>query len=252
MKVQTCAGIEPVEPSATMQEDMLRDQIAFQRRLGILDEKLSPLHPAFGSYSDVSRAIHNLDMARHEASEAYDMLEGGWKHHKTQPGEVDAEELLLELIDVLKFVFNACLQLGIEPSAHGVAKVVSSSGERKYVAIEWRHVWNTGAAAADADVNGIMSQYSHADGAHGPVWVKRTATRVNMLTSTIAAVADTLRKYLASGGERVPGAAGYVYSEIVPWLCGAAASIPGVTPELFYAAMKHKTKIINRRFDEGY
>lgn len=254
MNVQSCRGYAVIT-AADPQEDMIRRQITFQRRLGRYDDRLSILHPEHSRFTHVppQMIIHHLDMGLHEAHEAYDMLEGGWKHHKTNPKEPDLEEVLMELVDVMHFVINAYIFMGGQPTGRDVAAAVNVSREDRtpYMKIELSHVWSIGVGAWDKDAVALNNSYSHEDGAHGSDVTKQLATRVLRLIYAIQEVASTLRQFPLEEGS-VPRAPGFIYKSIVPWICAAAAAIPGMTHQLFYSAFVHKNDINHARQDNNY
>ena len=116
---------------------------------------------------DHRRAVHMLDMAVQECSEAWDLLEGGWKHHKKNPKPTDWAEVKMEIVDVFVFVINAQL--------YGTARNVGD-GDFFF-------------SAKDEEL------YGHGAGAHGDDRSKKIATYVNGLRTKLVMAADFARRY---------------------------------------------------------
>lgn len=244
MNVQPCAiGVDLIDLVEDPQAKMIHRQIEFQcsqygaHRI----DKLSDLPSS--PWCEPSLVCHHLDMARHEACEAYDMLEGGWKHHKRNPKPADANEVLMELIDVAHFVYNAYIFMGGCPEAQLVAMCLNRSKDRlAALRMGLAEAWHL---SEQAWINSPhVRLWSHSDGAHGDDWEKFCATRVNFLISQIEQTCRTIRDGIAAGHvHQLTPASGFVYAEIVPWLYAAARSVPGTTEQVFYSYFMHKNNI---------
>jgi len=253
MKQQLCGNFDVTELPDDAQQIMIDLQILFQRRLGKYDPRLSKLHPTEKSFTDHKKVMHNLDMALHEAHEAYDMLEGGWKHHKKNPVEPDWDEVLMELVDVLHFLYNAYIFMGGMSSGEDVARSINACTNlnEPYRTIELRHVWPIGTTAWDKNRRNFVIKYDYGDGAYGSDATKECATRVLRLIYAIQETASTIKDVVSASGFLSP-ASGFVYYDTVPWVMAAAASIPGCTPKHLYSAFLHKNNINNKRQDNSY
>ena len=252
MDVQFAGMFQMVEPPKDPQSDMVLRCRRFQESIGKWDGRIT----AYGAmpFCRPDLMLHHLDMGIQEASEAWDMLEGGWKHHKTKPKPADEFEVLSELVDVAHFVFNAYLYAGGEPDADSVAVLAArSKQELKLPTIGIEEVWGIGVRSWDRKGHRLRAMYGHGDGAHGADWEKETATRVNYLRSKIFEVASTVRFGMDQASGPIPTAPGYIYIEIVPWLVGAAAAIPSCDRwEVFYSAFVSKNEINFKRQAGGY
>ncbi len=260
MKTQICAeGFEVLDelPNGCAQSDMILRQRSFQVRLGKFDERIRD----FGSQTFCLPyvALHNLDMGIQECSEAWDMVEGGWKHHKTKPTPADPDELLMELVDVAHFAINAYLFMGGQHEPELVAASVGRSRQEiKLPKIDFDDAWGFGERSWKRNGPQLEALYGHGDGSHGPKWEKTVATRINYLRERMVGVAAIMREDLKrkSAAQRTPqkypAASGFVYIEVFPWLYGAVQAIPGITPTVFYSAFVHKNNINFKRQDEGY
>lgn len=241
----------PADPQC----DMISRQQAFQRRLGIWDDRISSRFPTFVL---PGRAIHNLDCAVQEASEAWDMVEGGWKHHKKNPVPVDRTELLLELVDVASYVYNAHLCLGGRAEGELIAKDYAACREISIVPsrADLDFFWN---AAGSEPVSKITrALYYHGKDAHGEGWVKDAAAWINRLRASIVDSATALRAGLQqmSRSQRAPEAfppgPGFIPDQVFTILYGAVRSLPDATMLEFYSAFVHKNEINNKRQSDGY
>lgn len=262
MDVQKCAGgFEIAELPKDPQAEMISRCRRFQQRIGKWNTKIRD----YGKerYCLPKQTLHHLDMALQECSEAWDLVEGGWKHHKVVPKEPDDAELLMELVDVAHFVFNAYLYMGGQPESELVAAAVGRSNEQirlPYLDLEmaWRmgeRLWSNGGAQ-------IERQFGHGQGAHGLEWEKGAATRINHLRAKVGSVSDTIRHGLGQMDkiganakktrQLFPPASGFIYVEIVPWMYCAVQAIPHVDMETFFSAFIHKNDINFARQDEGY
>lgn len=260
MKTAICAeGFEILEelPQGCLQSDMMKRQRRFQDRLGKLDVRLKDYGAKTFCLPYV--VLHNLDMGIQECGEAWDMVEGGWKHHKTQPQAADPDELLMELIDVAHFAINAYLFMGGQYEPEMVAAAVGRSRQEiKLPRIDFEAAWGFGERSWKAHGSKLEALYGHGRGAHGQDWEKTAATRINYLREKMTEVAMTMRNGMKDMSasqrtpENFPAASGYVFIEIFPWLYGAAQAIPGCTKEVFYSAFVHKNDINFARQDRGY
>lgn len=253
MNVQPCAvDVVMLERlGSDPQADMIRRQLEFQVcQYGDRIRSFSDLPSA--PLCDLTFVCHHLDMARHEACEAYDMLEGGWKHHKRKPREADSNEVLMELVDVAHFVFNAYIFMGGCPEAELVAACLNRSKNRlAAMRMGLLEAWSLGGRAWDASQN--VKLWDHGAGAHGQDWEKRCAARVNFLISQIESACRTIRDGVAvKAVSNTTPASGFVYSEIIPWLYAACQAIPGTTELTFYSYFLHKNEINLRRQRGNY
>lgn len=261
MRIQECEdGFQFFEeagfkPPRDCQADMINRQIKFQRLIGTWDDRLKD----YGTdpFCAPRTVLHHLDMAVQECSEAWDMLEGGWKGHKRHPDPVNRTELLMELVDVAHFLINAYVFMGGQAESEMVAKSVGRS--KSHIAlpsISLEDVWRFGEKGWAGNSKLFEVGYSYADVSHGEPWVKEAATRVNYLRSQIFKTADTIRygymNATPAARETFPAASGYVYIETMPWLYAAVQAVPGVTTETFYRAFVHKNDINFKRQERGY
>lgn len=243
------------EPKALPRDawsDMSLAQLKLQRDLSLWDDRVSRRSPVFVM---PRRVLHNLDCASQEASEAWDMLEGGWKHHKRNPERPDPGEVVLELVDVMAYVINAFLFMGGDTDAALVAKSISFSQEVSIIPLAAGLEYGFDVPKLGRLTDNVFKLYDHGQGAHGELWVKQCAAWVNFLRSQVFRVSDTIRHGIATVGEdprEFPPAPGFVWWEIVPAICGAASAVPGIGPEEFYSAFMHKALINQRRREEGY
>ena len=261
MKVSICAeNFELIAMPNDPQGDMIGRQKKFQQRVGSYDDNLKDYGPLTGeTYCLPMKVLHHLDMASQEVSEAWDMVEGGWKHHKTKPTPCDPDELLMELVDVLHFVYNAYLFMGGSPEEQLVAASVGrSKQEFRLPVVGFDDVWAMGERSWKRNGGRINALYGHGSGAHGPEWEKEVATRLNYLHSKIAQTTMTIRGGLEKMNarqrqpENFPSASGYVYIEIMPWLMTCFQAIPGCTQEMVYSAFVWKNDINHARQNDGY
>lgn len=259
MKFQGCAeGFEILEKIPDdPQSDMMLRQVAFQSLVGTWDDRLKD----FGgrTYCLPMTVLHNLDMASQECSEAWDMVEGGWKQHKTQPTRADPAELFMELIDVAHFIFNAYLFMGGQPEKELVAAAVGrSKQELRLPEIGLDEAWHLASRSYERNGGRIEALYGYGSRSHGQAWEKAVATRINYLRHKIMKAADTIRLGLGrlSVEERTPQkfppSSGYIYIELMPWVYGAAQAIPDCDAQAFYSAFCHKNAINFERQDQGY
>jgi hypothetical protein len=254
MIVQEGGGYAILEAPADPQADMIRRQRDFQIALGLWDPRVSGRAPTFVL---PGRCLHNLDCAVQEASEAWDMLEGGWKHHKRQPAACDRTELMLELVDVFAYLANAHLFMGGSIESELVAGDVLAAGARIMslrADMDW--AWSKHENKEFAKVTRAL--YDHGGRAHGEQWVKDVASWVNRLRAKIVAAGETLRFGLQqmSRAERAPEAfpanPAFIYLELFPLLYAAVASVPGASQQEFYSAFVHKAEINIGRLRGGY
>lgn len=257
MDIQQCAnGVTLLPLGKDPQAEMISACIKFQASLGLFDERISdhPSHP----YVQIRRAIHQLDMGRQECAEAWDLLEGGWKHHKRKPRDPDRGELVMELVDIATFAFNAYIYMGGQPEAELVAACVNRSDQRvKMGKLGLNEAWDIGERTWRVNGVPLTKTYGHGDGAHGEEWVKNVATRVNYLASKLSACVETLRTVVqeypdaADDGSIMP-ASGFVYIEVLPMVYGAMAALPEGSRQEFYSSFMHKNKINFDRQTKGY
>jgi hypothetical protein len=265
MELQECAKLFKIDddhpdiPKNTdLQFRMINSQIMFQKRMKAMDKRLRD----YGSstYCMPKVAIHHLDMAAQECAEAWDQVEGGWKHHKKNPSPSDKEELLMELVDVAHFIINAYIFMGGQPESELMAKSVHKAGLTRILTqrLTLDDIWRKAERFTDEnEFRQRLSMYDHGKGSFGEKWEKDCATRINYLTSQIFDTKEAIRyqftqiNYLING-TKFPPASGFVYFGTMPWLCFAAQSIPGVTLEIFYHAFMHKNTINNQRQDNNY
>ena len=254
MKVQSCAdGVELLRLGRDPQGDMLKRCREFQRRVGTWDDRIH----GFGrnAFALPMAALHHLDMGVQECSEAGDMIEGGWKGHKTEPRAMDADELLMELVDVAHFVFNAYLYMGGDHEDELVAAHANKSDERiKLIRLGLQSGWQMGERSWDRNGGALRRLFHYGHLSHGGDGEAEIACRINHLRHQICGAAATIRTGLETVGrpEMLPVAPGFIYIEIVPWLYACAASIHGVDQQRFYSAFCWKNDINFRRQDEGY
>lgn len=253
MDEQQCfTDVTILDPGRDPQGTMINRCIKFQRSLGHYDDRLSdmPTRP----FCMPKRVLHHLDMARHECAEAYDMLEGGWKHHKTKPKIPDMGEVAMELVDVGHFLFNAYAYMGGAGEAELVAAAVNRADDRiKVPKMTMDDAWSIGTRAFTKNGHVIEALYGYGDGAHGDASVKQMATRVNYLLSKISATAETVRVGIEQTSGRLPPASGFIYMETVPWLYACAALLPHEDPQrLFYSSFIRKNDINFERQQKGY
>lgn len=252
MKVQECGGeLTLVELGADPQADMIRRCRRFQERVGAWDDSVSM------RTANVVRTLHHLDMGIQELSEAWDLLEGGWKHHKRNPDPPDADEILMELVDVAHFMYNAYLYMGGEAEQEVVAGLVARSNTQLHLPrIGMSEAWQLGDSSVKRDRNKIDKLYGHGSGAHGVDWEKESATLVNAFRAKMFSVTETIRGGLENltpvQVKNFPASSGFVYIELAPWLFACAASIPGCTEQVFYSAFVKKSDINFARQDRGY
>jgi hypothetical protein len=235
---------------------MMIRQREFQRSMERWDDRLSDRPPTFCL---PGRVLHSLDSAVQEASEAWDMLQGGWKHHRRNPPPVNRTELVLELVDVAAFLMNAYLFMGGQPEAEMIARVtVGTNVQKKIVvpAVTMEHVWHR--AVDERERKFVLALYSHGWGAHGDDWVKTCAAHVNFLRSQVSSAAEVVRRAMAGmtraerSPEKFPANAGWLYAEVFPALYGAFASIPDCTPQEAYSAYVHKADVNDARQKAKY
>lgn len=255
MAVQEGGPYRMLELPGDPQGALLSRQREVQRRLGLWDERISPRGQ---TYCLPGRVVHCLDCAVQEASEAWDMLEGGWKHHKQNPAEPSRHELVLELVDVMAYVMNAYLFMAGDSEQELVARLVGRSAGVKVVPIQMGLDYTWSFAGGEAMQREVMGVFYHGTGAHGPDWVKRTAGWVNALRTRLVTTASALRHGMIQVGpdgrrpevfQPIPGA---IYWELFPWVYGALKSVPGMGQAEYYSAHQHKLDIIFSRIDGGY
>lgn len=252
MKVSECGTEFDLENCPSIgdfdaQGRMIKRQIDFQTLIGGYDPRLKD----FGSktYCQPFKAMHHLDMAVQETSEAWDMVEGGWKHHKTKPEPPDVVELLMELVDVYHFVINAYLFMGGQPEAEMVAAAVNRGNTGIHLqSMEMDYFWELGKRLYQARHAQLHRLFGYGEGAHGQPWEAEVAMRINFtrvqLTDVIGALRSQMEAFdLKVNGFKFPAASGFVYHSVVPPLFGAAAAIPGVRQEQFFHAFMHKNQI---------
>jgi dUTPase len=235
--------------------DMMKRQIEFQRVAGRWDPKLE--QP--GQYSRADMFFHMMDMAAQECSEAWDLLEGGWKHHKRKPSPANRDEVIGELVDVMHFLVNAYLFMGGKPSQIALATAVSANQMGIAVpSMDFEMVYNMGTRSMAANRSKIEALYGFGDGAHGEAWVKRVATSVNYLRSKITRTVEIVRDFSENlpraqrAHDAFPARPGFVVIETWPWVMAAFADIPDATPELFFSSYMHKSDINFERQRSGY
>jgi hypothetical protein len=255
MEVQQCApsGIESRKLGRDAQGDMISRCLKFQRLLKHYDEALSDMPRT--AKCDIQRVIHNLDMAVQEASEAWDMVEGGWKHHKTKPKSVDEAELIMELVDVAHFLYNAYLFMGGDPSEEMVAASVNRGKQGlSYTKFGIDVAWSIGTRSWTTNGDRMRHVYSHAEGSHGEEWVGEAATRINFLREKIMETAMSCRTAVEHFGAKnlVPPMSGAMFLDTVPWLYAALDVIPSASKEAYYGAFIQKNDINFARQDQGY
>lgn len=261
MDQQVCApdGITLTPMPKDPQADMIVRCHKFQELVGTWDHRIK----GFGDKTWVrhDRAVHHIDMAVQECSEMWDMLEGGWKHHKKNPSKPDRDEVMLEAIDVLTFAYNAYLFMGGEPEAEVISKLVGRSPSIPIVPpemdLDWSwskwDPWFTGGGK-----RGLIALYGHGDGAHGETWVKECAAYTNAIRARIGAVAETIRGALMSMSREqrtpnvFPASPGYFYIEAVCSAVALVRAIPGSTQEELYAAFVKKNDINVQRQKDSY
>lgn len=244
---------DELPPKPEPQSDMIKRQVTFQTLVGAYDERLKD----FGTrtYCDPFKALHHLDMASQECSEAWDIVEGGWKHHKKNPVPADKVELLMELVDVYHFILNAYIFMGGQPEAEMMAAAISGGLSVEVPRAPLEMFWDMGVKSmAMRHVNLL---YSYADGAHGEKWEGDVATRINCLRDALHNVSGALRQQIIAmefkvNGFQFPPGSGFVYLACAPPLFAAVQAIPGVEMRHFYAAFKHKNDINLRRQRENY
>jgi hypothetical protein len=196
-------------------------------------------------------------MGGQECSEAWDMVEGGWKHHKTNPHDPDKLELMMELVDIMCFALNTYIYMGGQPESELVAAAVARSKEQmRYPKIGLDEAWVIGASSWERNGPKMRALYDHGRGSHGREWTKEAATRINFLRAQFFDSAATIRYGLSrmtkAERETFPPASGYVYIQLVPWICGAVQAIPGMGLQDLYSAFVKKDQINNERQDAGY
>lgn len=259
MRVQECAqGFEVLtELPKDPQGDMIKRQREFQKLVGGWSDKLKDYGAE--TFCLPQRALHHLDMGIQECSEAWDLVEGGWKHHKRNPDPPDAAELLMELVDVAHFIFNAYLFMGGQPEQVMVAASVGRSREQlRYPEIGLDEVWTFGEMSWERNGGKLRAVYGHGEGSHGLDWEKEAATRINYLRTRMVETASSIRYGLEqlSAAKRkpneFPAGSGYVYIELMPWLTGALQAIPGCDQATFYSAFVHKNDINFKRQERNY
>jgi hypothetical protein len=257
MDVQLGGGFPIVDSAENCLQDMIERQIKFQKHINKWDDRLRDFGRETFCLPNV--ALHHLDMGAQECSEAWDMLEGGWKHHKCKPNKTDRTELMLELVDVAHFLINAYLFMGGQSDKHLVAAAVGRSRESlKLPYIDFQYVWDLGGRSWVGNKAKIEALYSHGEGAHGEDWEKVAATSVNYLRSKINTVSDAIRHGLSElprakrQHDTFPPASGFVFIETMPWLCVAVQCLPDSTVEEFYSAFIHKNDINFQRQAGGY
>lgn len=264
MRVQDCADefdIDGDHPEIDWsdgdpQSRMILQQIRFQGLVGSWDKRIQDYGSA--KFCKPRSAVHHLDMAIQECAEAWDMVEGGWKHHKTNPDECDRGELLMELVDVAHFLVNAYIFMGGQPEKQMVAAAVGRSREElRLPEFGLDHAWMLGHRSYEGNGGTITALYGHGRGAHGQEWEAAVATRINYLRMKITEVSESIRYQMRKmnliiNGKTFPPASGYVYVETFPWLCGAVEAIPGSSLDTFYAAFMHKNDINFQRQRRNY
>jgi|9_EtaG_2_1085328.scaffolds.fasta_scaffold00002_37 hypothetical protein len=262
MKVQNCADefsidteFDELDWSIDHQAKIIKRQMDFQTLVGSYDSRLKD----FGkkTFCLPRRVIHHLDMGVQEASEAWDMVEGGWKHHKSNPVQADKDELLMELVDVMHFVVNAYLFMGGQPERELVAKVTASAMQVQVPAFGLDFAWALAERNGQGPNLAIYSMFSHADGAHGEDWEKKVAARINYLRQLLVDTAAAIRQQiLVSNGavnpHKFPPGSGFIYFTLMPEICACAQAIPGVKLDHLYYAFMHKNDINFKRQKDGY
>lgn len=265
MDVQECGiGFELIDMPEDPQGDLMRRQIEFQERIGQWNPRLKD----FGKehFCLPKRLLHHLDMCVQECSEAWDMVEGGWKSHKTNPTEPDPVEVLMELVDVWHFAINAYLFLGGQPEQELVAAACGRSpSQMRYPRVGLDEMWTLGEMSWERHGPRLAGLYGHSGGAHGTDWEKQAATRINYLRSQVMKVAATTRSGLETMGvhprqarNKFPAASGYLYTQVMPWLAAAFQALPElpgvgpVTQQVVYSAFVHKNDINHARQDKDY
>ncbi len=259
MTEQKCGnGVPTLTLGRDPQSDMISRCIRFQTSLGHYDSRLSDLPPK--TFCMPMVALHHLDMARQECAEAYDMLEGGWKNHKRNPTEPDQAEVLMELVDVLTLGFNAYAFMGGSAEAELVAASTNRSDQRiKMLHLGLSEVWTIGRRSYELHGPRLEKMYGYGATSFGSDWVKAVATRVNVLATKVASVAETLRSVIeqdpkgADDGTLI-AASGFIYIEIVPWVMGAMQAIPMVGQDMSvaYSHFVRKNEINFERQTRGY
>lgn len=259
MNVQLCADggipLVEIEPGFDVHE-MVSIQHEFQRRLGKWDDRIYVPLPGqrinvLPMYSRQDVVLHSIDMAIQEASEAWDMLEGGWKHHKKNPKMPDINELIMEIVDVIAFSINAFLFSGGR-SDRDLFKAQFNVRTGMEIPTTIQDIWKSSVDHAARE-----AVYGHGDGAHGPDWVKTVAADVNAMRSDLFTLAATIRSARSTSRkmrdpQHFPSSPAAVYLGAVIPAIASASRIPGCDPEVLYCAFHHKVSINNSRQDAGY
>lgn len=221
MKLEVCGtGIQLLVAPKTALPEMIEVQIAFQKRLGMFDGRC-----------DRVRVIHSLDLALMEAAEAYDQLEGGWKHHKRNPKSPDWNEVAMELVDVACFVLNAAIYSGNDIVVNDLDAIWRSSSSKRYAR--------------------SVEMYSHANGAYGDQDVKNTATAVRHMMAALVDYSEHIRRTPDEWvmDERITNAR---LTTNMRNIARAFQCIPNGAIDYFYSAFMHKARINHQRQDNGY
>lgn len=243
---------------------MLGAQIEFQKQVGTWDEKVS----AFPGYTYIrwDRVLHHLDMAVQELSEAWDQVEGGWKHHKRSPRPPSREEVLMEIVDVLAFSLNAYAFSGGIPdsryiSAHFLASDARDRSFDKIFALgdgDFSALWEFLCARRAKIDPTVAVLWGYGDGSHGEPWEKNIAGHINYNREAMTAIASTHRGFLlgASRAKRIyelfPPMPGYILQEAVLLTIQLGTAVPDITAAEFYSAFMRKVAINNARQSAKY
>lgn len=244
----------PQNPTAVI----VGNQAVFNARLGL------PFPPTGGinrnQFANSRRAIlHNLDMAVQELSEAWDHLEGGWKHHKKTPRVPDQNEVLLELADVVLFLANVIGFAGSDVNAPPGSMYDART----------TFVVPPDPILALAGFEELIKNYSHAEGAHGAPWEGKTAAVINGLRASVVTLSESLRnaglpdestpvehmtRVLDSVSAGVMNQINVcVYTAMtVPSLYELGKGARDACSEVFFNVICHKQRVNHRRQDKGY
>lgn len=257
MRVQKCAetAFAIIDCDCDPQQDMIQRQIEFQKRVGTWDDSIKDYGP--NPKCDPRKVVWMLDLALQEASEAWDLVEGGWKGHKLNPDPMDDSEVLMELVDVAHYVWNAYAFAGGQPHPDLVAAAVCACRQNLQLpTLNMFLAWQKGTMLwSGGNSEDMEFKYGYHEWAHGTDAEKAVASRINCLRAQIAGVAETYRSSMVGFRDRLdkyPVAPGFVFDEIVPHMYAAAAAIPGCDEQTFYSAFVHKNDINHGRQDDGY
>lgn len=176
---------------------MLQASIEFQQSL-----------TAYSSNPRFFCRSHMIEMGIQEASEAWDLLEGGWKHHKTNPKPTDWSELLMECVDVAVYLSNACFYAD------------KSDGLDAFSTSNWSRI-----ASCASNYRGVPLAPSivyFGRGAHGDDNTKECALRISevrfYLFKVMCGSDKTFTRYVRSASEslvRAVCAAGYSQADFI-------------------------------------